>query len=52
MSGRRFRGQQLGDAAWRIKKILTVGAETTILYADGNTAFDNVWNNRTGLSYA
>lgn len=38
-------------AAWRIKKILTAGTETSILYADGNTAFDNVWNNRVGLSY-
>lgn len=37
-------------AVWRIRKLdLTSGV--SLLYADGNTFFDNVWDNRTSLSY-
>lgn len=40
------------DASWQIFKITESGASTNILYADGNSAFDNVWDDRTGLSYS
>ena len=39
-------------ADWRIKKILVSGTVTSILYADGNTSFDNVWDDRAGLVYS
>jgi hypothetical protein len=45
-------GTATSSATWRIKKITEVGSDVTIEYADGNTAFDNVWDNRTGLSYS
>lgn len=37
-------------ASWRVKRI--TNADTTVLFADGNSNFDNVWNDRATLSYA
>lgn len=37
---------------WRIKKLVTVGMTISILWADGNQFFDNIWDNRLLLSYA
>ena len=37
-------------AEWRIYRYDTVA--DTSLYADGNQAFDNVWDNRESLTYA
>lgn len=40
-------------AVWRIKRLdETVADDLTILWADGNASFDNVWNDRAGLSYS
>jgi hypothetical protein len=39
-------------AVWRIQRIDIVGTDFTILYADGNNNFDNIWNNRATLSYS
>lgn len=36
---------------WRIKKLETIGTVLKITWADGNQFFDNVWNDRMGLSY-
>lgn len=36
---------------WRIKKLETVGSVFKITWADGNQSFDNVWDNRTVLTY-
>lgn len=40
-------------AAWRITRI-TIQSDGDIesVFADGNDNFDNIWNNRTGLSYS
>lgn len=38
-------------AEWQIKRVTTSGSETIIEWADGDEKFDNVWDNRTGLSY-
>lgn len=35
-------------AAWRIKKI----EETSVKWADGDTLFNNVWDNRVSLTYS
>lgn len=43
-------GAAEGSAVWRIKRM--TNASLTILYADGDTAFDNVWASRAGLSYS
>lgn len=37
------------QAVWRIKRITLPG---TVEYADGNVNFDNVWDDRTTLSYS
>ena len=45
-------GSATAGAAWRIKRITTTGADLSVQWADGDTNFDNVWDNRAGLSYA
>lgn len=45
-------GSALASAVWRIKRIQVVGDVSTILWADGNSDFDNVWDNRAALSYS
>ena len=44
-------GSLQADAVWRIKRINTTTG-VVITWADGNTNFDNVWNNRASLSYS
>jgi hypothetical protein len=44
-------GTATASALWQIKRILVSGSETAIEFADGNLNFDNIWNNRTSLSY-
>ena len=36
-------------AIWQIQRRKTDGTEAT--WADGNIAFDNIWNNRASLTY-
>lgn len=36
------------SASWRIKRV----SDTSVLYADGNTNFDNIWNNRSSYTYS
>lgn len=44
-------GSNQADPVWRISRLdETVGAE--IKWADGNTNFDNIWNNRNLLNYS
>jgi hypothetical protein len=37
-------------SVWRIRKIETLPT-VSVKYADGNTHFDNVWDNRASLTY-
>jgi hypothetical protein len=37
---------------WKIRRIQTIGTVTTIAYADGNSDFDNIWDNRASLTYS
>lgn len=39
-------------AVWRVRKLATSGTVTSMLWADGNQLFDNVWDNRTSLTYS
>lgn len=44
-------GSAVGSAVWQIQKI----DETTgmvITWADGDSSFNNIWDNRAGLTYA
>jgi len=46
-------GSATSSAVWRIKRIDESGnPEIIIKWADGNTNFDNVWDNRAALSYS
>lgn len=38
-------------AVWSIQRKRVVGVETFYEWADGNTLFDNVYNDRTTLTY-
>ena len=39
-------------AAWRIQKLsFSAGGGVGITWADGDTRFDNVWDNRAALTY-
>lgn len=44
-------GTAAAAAAWQVKRIDT-SAGTVILYADGDSLFDNVWTDRATLSYS
>jgi len=44
-------GSSESSAVWRIKRLTTSGSVLSIEWADGNMQFDNVWSDRTTLSY-
>jgi len=45
-------GTATSSAAWRVKRTVFTGDDSETLFADGNTNFDNIWNNRASLSYS
>ena len=44
-------GSATSSAVWKIKKITITGADLSVMWADSNTNFDNVWDDRLGLTY-
>ena len=50
--GEALPGTATSAALWRIKKIVTTGADIAITWADGNDYFDNIWTSRASLSYS
>ena len=44
-------GSSTNDPVWKIKRLDETG-DLKVLWADGDTNFDNVWDNRAGLSYS
>lgn len=51
--GTAFPAQVSSEAVWQIRKLSYDGSGNvlSILYADGNKNFDNVWDARAGLTY-
>lgn len=45
-------GTEGSAASWRIKRVSVSGSVTSIEWADGDTSFNNVWDNRATLSYS
>ena len=46
-------GSATSAAVWQIQKLtFGIDGDVTITWADGNAAFDNVWDNRASLSYS
>lgn len=50
--GKAPHGAATSSASWQIKRIVESAGVTTITWADGNSAFDNIWDNRASLSYS
>jgi hypothetical protein len=49
--GRASIGSSVYSAVWQIKR-LDESSGITILWADGNTNYDNVWHNAQSLNYS
>jgi hypothetical protein len=45
-------GTATSAASWQIQKLGVSGTVTTITWADGDASFNNVWDDRAGLSYS
>lgn len=45
-------GTVTSAASWRIKRIVFTGDDSTTTWADGDSNFNNVWDNRAALSYS
>lgn len=46
-------GTASSAAGWQIKRLSYSGTNVTVIeFADGDTKFDNVWDNRAALSYS
>ena len=45
-------GATTASAVWRMKRMTETSGDITIEWADGDSAFDNVWDNRLSLSYS
>ena len=54
--GKASSGSATSIAGWQISRIVVVSGgppnTTTITWADGDTLYDNIWDNRTTLSYS
>lgn len=51
--GKAFPGASDASAVWQIQKLaFGTDGDVNITWADGNAAFDNVWNDRASLSYS
>lgn len=50
--GEALPGTLTSAASWRIKRLTETGPDLTIQFADGNSSFDNIWDNRLALSYS
>ena len=49
--GQAIVGSSESDSVWQIKRITTTGSVIDIKFADGDSDFDNVWNDRASLTY-
>jgi len=46
-------GTATSAASWRIKRLVfDASGDITVTYADGDSSFNNIWDNRASLSYS
>lgn len=45
-------GTATSSAQWQIRRVTISGTQTITEFADGDTQFNNVWDNRAALSYS
>lgn len=52
--GKAVVGASQASSVWKILRVTESGSplDTSIEYADGNSNYDNVWDNRASLSYS
>ncbi len=51
--GKAYPGAAESAAVWQVQKLVFgIDGDVTITWADGNAAFDNVWDDRASLSYS
>lgn len=50
--GNAVAGSVTSASVWQIKKIVESAGDITITYADGDSLFDNIWDNRASLTYS
>lgn len=50
--GKAATGSATSSAVWKIKKIETIGAITSITYAGGVATYVNIYDNRASLTYS
>ncbi len=44
--------KRIYNLVWQIFKMVEAAGVTTITWADGDTAFNNIWDNRASLTYS
>jgi hypothetical protein len=50
--GKAKNGTATSEALWQIQRFDTTSSVLTIEFADGDKSYDNVWDNRSSLSYS
>lgn len=50
--GKTYAGNATSAAEWRIQRLTTSGGGVIVEYANGATAYDQVWDDRASLSYS
>jgi hypothetical protein len=45
-------GTNTSASSWQLKKISVSGTVTTVAFADGNTNYDNTWDDRASYTYS
>jgi hypothetical protein len=50
--GKAYPGNFTSAAQWQIKRITETAGDIVVEFADGDNFYDNIWDNRAGLSYS
>lgn len=50
--GEAIAGTALSAASWRISKVVFTGDDVSVTWSDGDTNFNNIWDNRLSLTYS
>ena len=50
--GKAYAGSGSDVAVWRVSRLTDSDNDISLLYADGSTSFDKIWDNRAGYSYS
>lgn len=49
--GKAAQGVATSAQAWRIRRVVETAGSESLTHADGNDFYDNVWDNRSSLTY-